>query len=280
MISSSESPQRSISVVFCLVCIWLFATWALIQPNLTLSYYSLLHFAQTDDIELHPQLFRIKPPQVPDPLPRHLSDAEYQRLLQLVMTETETADAGILHRTWFLMLAFTGIRLSELLDLRLSDLDLSTRRLFIDDAKNQEGRVCFLTPSLVHLLQCYLAWRPHTDTDHLFVSAQGLPLTPNSIRYLCRKWGGLSGVSLSHHRLRHTLATRLINHDMPLASIQRLLGHRTLHMTQRYARLNDTTVRRHFEHAAAHIEGTAISDWPLHTEHNVLADGHLSVNSM
>lgn len=242
--------------------------------------YSLLRFAKTDEIELHPQLFRIKPPQVPDPLPRHLSDAEYQRLLQLVMTETETAEAGILHRTWFLMLAFTGIRLSELLDLRLSDLDLSTRRLFIHDAKNHEGRVCFLTPSLVQLLQGYLAWRPDTDTDHLFVSPQGLPFTPSPIRYRCRKWGELSGFRLSPHRLRHTFATRLINHDMPLASIQRLLGHRTLHMTQRYARLNDATVRRHFEDASAHIEGIAISDWPFQIEHNVLADSQHSANSM
>ncbi|MCB0045799.1 MAG: tyrosine-type recombinase/integrase [Caldilineaceae bacterium] len=81
----------------------------------------------------------------------------------LDLAETEETDGGILHRAWFLTLAFTGIRISELLDLRLSDLDFSTLRLFIHDAKNQEGRVCFLTPALVHHLQCYLAWRPDAE---------------------------------------------------------------------------------------------------------------------
>lgn len=241
--------------------------------------YSLLRFAQEHEVELHPQLFRIQPPQLSDPLPRHLSEAEYQHLLQSVITQTEEADAGILHRTWFLTLAFTGIRISELLDLRLSDLDLLTRRLFIHDAKNHEGRVCFLTPALVHHLQSYLAWRPDTETDSLFVSPQGAPLGPNPIRYRCRKWGELAGVHLSPHVLRHTFATRLINHDMPLSSIQRLLGHRTLHMTQRYARLHDATVRRHFEDATAHIEGIAIADWPHPTKHNVPADAQLNVIS-
>ena len=225
--------------------------------------YSLLRFAQEQEIPLHPQLFRVRPPQRPDALPRHLSDDEYHRLLQTVLDDTREPDSALLHRTWFLTLAFTGIRLSELLDLRLSDLDLPTRRLFIHDAKNGEGRVSFLTSSLVQLLQSYLAWRPRTETDHLFVSDQGRPLSSSSIYYRCRKWATMADLQqLSPHRLRHTFATRLLNHDVPLESIRRLLGHRTLHMTQRYARLHHSTIQRHFEDATAHIEGILIPDWP------------------
>ena len=122
-----------------------------------------------------------------DHLPRHLNDGEYQQLLQTVLAETEDSPAGLLHRTWFLTLAFTGIRLSELLDLRLSDLDLATGRLFIHDPKNQDGRVAFLTPSLLQHLQHYLAWRPPTETDHLFVTAKQ-SFNVVAIRYRCRKW--------------------------------------------------------------------------------------------
>ena len=243
--------------------------------------YSLLRFAQDREVALHPQLFRVRPPQRPDSLPRHLSDDEYQRLLQTVLADTQEPASAPLHRTWFLTLAFTGIRLSELLDLRLSDLDLSTRRLFIHDAKNGEGRVAFLTPSLVRLLQSYLAWRPQTETDHLFVSDQGKPLTSSSIYYRCRKWASLADLQqLSPHRLRHTFATRLLNHDVPLESIRKLLGHRTLHMTQRYARLHDSTIQRHFEDATAHVEGILIPDWPQQNDHYVNTENQQLVNSM
>jgi site-specific recombinase XerD len=242
--------------------------------------YSLLRFAQERGIDLHPQLFRIRPLKKPDALPRYLTDTEYQQLLQTVLVETEEAAAGPLHRTWFLTLAFTGIRLSELLDLRLSDLDLATRRLFIQEAKNQEGRVVFLTPSLLQHLQHYLAWRPQTATDHLFVTIQGQPLSSSAIYYRCRKWGAACGVHFSPHRLRHTFATRLLNHGVPLTSICRLLGHRTLYMTQRYARLYDSTVRQHFEDATAYIEGISISNWPQPDDHYVNTDAEHSTNSM
>ena len=223
---------------------------------------SVLFLVQEQDIaELHPQLFRVQPPSVPDALPRHLNDAEYKQLLQTVLDQTETQPQGLLHRTWFLTLAFTGIRLSELLNLRLSDLDLATGRLFIEESKNDKGRVTFLTASLRQHLQQYLIQRPDSDTDHLFVGENGAPLSPGSVRYRCYRWGEACGVLASPHRLRHTFATRLINQGVSLESIRRLLGHRTLRMTQLYARLHESTVRRHFEEATAHIEGILIQDW-------------------
>lgn len=244
-------------------------------------FCSVLHFVQEREIaQLHPQLFRIKPPSTPVTLPRHLSDAEYQQLLQTVLAETEAISDGLLHRTWFLTLAFTGIRLSELQDLRLSDLDLATGRLFIHDPKNQDGRVAFLTPSLLQHLQLYLTWRPPSESDHLFVTSQAMPLTRGAIQYRCGKWGLSCGLRLSPHRLRHTFATRLINHGVSLESIRRLLGHRTLNMTQRYARLHDSTIHQQFADATAHIEGILISDWPHQDNSYVNKNDEHSVNSM
>ena len=242
---------------------------------------SVLFFVQEQDIaELHPQLFRVQPPSVPDALPRHLNDAEYKQLLQTVLDQTETQPQGLLHRTWFLTLAFTGIRLSELLNLRLSDLDLATGRLFIEESKNDKGRVTFLTASLRQHLQQYLIQRPDSDTDHLFVGENGAPLSPGSVRYRCYRWGEACGVLASPHRLRHTFATRLINQGVSLESIRRLLGHRTLRMTQLYARLHESTVRRHFEEATAHVEGILIQNWPRPDMSYVNVTTEPLVNSM
>ena len=242
---------------------------------------SVLRFVHERAIsELHPQLFRVQTPSVPDSLPRHFNDTDYRQLLQTVLAQTETQPNGLLHRTWFLVLAFTGIRISELLNLRLSDLDLATGRLFIEESKNDSGRVTFLTPSLRQHLQHYLAWRPASDSDHLFIGANGLPLTTATVRSRCRCWGKACDLQLSPHRLRHTFATRLINQRVSLESLRRLLGHRTLHMTQRYARLHESTVRKHFEEATAHIEGIPICDWPQHDDLYVNIEPELSANSM
>lgn len=230
-------------------------------------FLAFLHYvAERADQPIHPGLFRIKGPKRAEPLPRHLDENAYQQVLQIMLQQTEDSTMGLLHRTWFLTLAFTGIRLSELLDLRISDLDLNTRRLFIHDSKNDHGRVVFMTPALVQHFQAYLAWRPLAHTDHLFVRLDGLPLSPASIRYHCRQWGASQGITLSPHRLRHTFATRLLNQGLPLESIRRLLGHKTLSMTQRYARLHDSTVRQHFDDATSYLEGIHIPLWPAHAD--------------
>lgn len=242
---------------------------------------SVLFFVQERDIaELHPQLFRVQPPSVPDALPRHLNDAEYKQLLQTVLDQTEAQPHGLLYRTLFLTLAFTGIRLSELLNLRLSDLDLATGRLFIEESKNDKGRVTFLTSSLRQHLHHYLAQRPASDSDHLFVNQHSQPMSPGSVRYRCRQWGQACNVQVSPHRLRHTFATRLVNQGVSLESIRRLLGHRTLRMTQHYARLHDSTVRRHFEEATTHIEGILIQDWPQQEKYYVNVTNEPLANSM
>jgi len=223
---------------------------------------SFLRFVLDHDIPLSANLFRVTRPTPSQPLPKHLDEASYQLILETMMLQTADLDDCILHRTWFLTLAQTGIRLSELLDLRVSDLDLPSSRLFIHETKNDEGRVVFLTPALVHHLQSYLTWRPSASTDHLFLTLLGSPLTPWFIQTRCRRWGATCNITFSPHRLRHTFATRLINYGLPLESIRSLLGHKTLAVTQQYARLHDDTIRLQFEQASACFEAIPIPNWP------------------
>jgi site-specific recombinase XerD len=214
-------------------------------------------------IPLSPQLLRVKAPQLPALLPRFLAPTDYQRLQHKVLQETEAPTfQAALDRAWFLTLCHTGLRCSELLDLRLADLDFSHRRLFVNSGKNGDERLVYLTPPLLSALARYLALRPQTDDDHLWLLADASPLRVAQVGYRLQKWGQACAVHVSPHRLRHTFATQLINQGMPLASVAKLLGHRKLDMTQHYARLYDETVKVQFETAAAHIDGILAVAWP------------------
>lgn len=227
---------------------------------------SFLHFVVDQDQPVNPQVFRIAYPEAPEPLPRHLTDDEFQRLVQTVAQATtpETPET-LLAWTWFSTLIATGLRLNELLDLRLSDLDLAGARLFIRQPKNRQERVVFLTPSLQTLLQRYLAQHPTSPDDHLW-QVGPTRLNANQVRYQLRRWGQDCNAHVTPHRLRHTFATQLINHGLPLTFLAKLLGHTSFQMTLHYARLYDATVADHFQAAMAAIEGIAVSNWPLRTQ--------------
>lgn len=235
---------------------------------------TFLRFAIDQALPVSSQLLRVAYPQTPAPLPLALSDQDYLALVKTVLAETATLTPDHLQeRAWFLTLAHTGVRVSELLNLRLNDLDLRGRRLYIRNPKNGQERVLFMTPSLHHSLVAYLTQLPASADNHLWLHAAS-PLKAHQVRYRLCAWGKLSQVHVSPHLLRHTLATRLVNQGMPLLSVSKLLGHDSLHATQRYAHLYDSTVHDHFQAAVSHIEGIPVPDWPASTTHFVtlLAD--------
>jgi len=229
------------------------------QRNELATLLTVLHFAADQDLPVAANLFRIAYPAAPTPLPRHLSDAEAERLTTTVLAQTASGSpTDRQEQAWFLTLTHTGLRVNELLDLRLSDLDLPGRRLLIRQAKNGADRLVYLTPPVVTALHSHLARRPASEDDHLWQDA-GQPLTANQIRYRLLGWGQACDVAVSPHRLRHTFATRLVNHGLPLEAVRKLLGHTTLAMTQHYARLYDTTVQRQFEAAMTEIAGLTLA---------------------
>lgn len=223
---------------------------------------SFLRFVADQDLPLDANLFRVAYPERTEALPRYLTESEYKRLEQVVLSQTaDESPTAVRDCAWFFTLAHTGLRLSELLNLRVGDLDLPAGRLTVRGGKNFRDRVAYLTPVLVQALQAYLLHRDSVDDDHLWLDA-GCPLRDHQVRYCLRCWGQLCDVAVTPHRLRHTFATRLINHGLSLESLSKLLGHKHLSMTQRYARIHDATVRNQFQQAMAAIEGITVSDWP------------------
>jgi site-specific recombinase XerD len=212
----------------------------------------------------NPVLLKVRGPQPGQPLPRYLTAAEFQRLAALIQTQTQADQAtDRLTQAWFYLLAHAGLRSAELLNLRLSDCDLSGQRLRIRNGKGNQDRVVPMTDTLVTILRAYLAVREVAATDHLLIY-RGVALNYSLIAARLRTFGQQAEIeSLTSHRLRHTLATMLVNQGMPITSLQKFLGHQDLNMTLIYAKVFDETVRRQFAAAMAQIESIAVANWPL-----------------
>ena len=224
---------------------------------------SFLFFVQERGTPLSPNIFRIPFPKRPHPLPRHLTAAAFHRLVKAVVRQTEAdTPQNRLDRAWFLTLAHTGVRVSELLNLRLSDIDLASGRILIRQGKNGYGRLVYATVELTQALLAYLPLRPTLADDHLWLEPHK-PLSASLVRNRLHRWAVAEDLAVSPHILRHTLATLLINQGMPIETLRKLLGHRTLSVTQQYARLSDSVVQQQFQKAIEGIEGIAASDWPL-----------------
>jgi site-specific recombinase XerD len=226
--------------------------------------HSLLKFLDVRGCQLDPGLFRVQAPKKGGTaLPRYLREADYRRLEATVLQATQGGSYdACFDRAWFLTLAHTGVRISELLALHLDDLSLDAGRATVRGSKPGHDRVVYLTPMLVRALERYLVLRPEVpDEGRVFVLHQRSP----SVRTIQRRlasYGQQAGLQVSPHRLRHTLATRLVNEGMPIQSLRKLLGHQHLQTTQLYARIYDETLYYQFKTAISSLEAIAVDDWP------------------
>jgi integrase/recombinase XerD len=209
-------------------------------------------------------ILQVKAPVAGDHLPRYLTLTEFQRLEQGILTATQLdRPKDRLNRAWFYLLAHAGLRIGELLNLRLSDVDFQAKRLRIRSGKGDRDRVLPMTPPLATVLQAYLAVREPAATDHLLIY-KGAALTAQLVPERLQRFGLKAQIEpMTPHRLRHTLATFLINQGMPITSLQKFLGHQDINKTLIYARVYDETVRAQFATAMAQVEHIAIPTWPI-----------------
>jgi site-specific recombinase XerD len=217
---------------------------------------AFLRFVEEQDQPISPGIFRIARLKEGQPLPRFLTDEEYHQLERLILSRTATGTRGdYLDRACFYLLAHGGLRLSELCDLRLGDLDLVGQRVAVREGKGKRDRIVPLSAATITALHDYLTVRDMAQTDHLLIFRQGV-IKPSLVQNRLRRYGEAVDVEVSPHRLRHTLATRLLNAGMDIVSIQRLLGHEKLETTMIYAHVHDATVERDFRQAMASLEAS------------------------
>lgn len=230
--------------------------------NVLYPLWGVLRLRQAQGEIIPESLFRLELPKEGERTPRHLSEVEATQLERhlraYLVHDTPQArrDAA-----WYFVLAHTGMRLGELVDLRYGDLDLAGGRLRIDEGKGRKDRIVYLSTTARQAVEHYLAGLPAQDPDTpLFYRAPGAPLAYRWVQFRLRQLGEEAGVAhVSPHRLRHTLATRLINQGVAVTTIQKILGHVDLNTTQRYARVADPIVERDYQQAMARLEQQAQS---------------------
>ena len=196
---------------------------------------------------------RVRAPRLPRRLPKTLTEGDVERLL----AAPDLASAlGVRDRAMLEMLYATGLRVSELVGLKLSQvrLDMGVVRVL---GKGSKERLVPIGDEAASWVQRYLrearpALAAGGKADALFLTARHAPLTRQGFWLLVKRHAlraGIAGASLSPHVLRHAFATHLLNHGADLRVVQMLLGHADITTTTIYTHVARERLKQlHREH--------------------------------
>lgn len=199
----------------------------------------------------------LEPPKLPRSLPKALSESEIEALLAVPDT---AAPDGLRDRAMLELMYATGLRVSELVDVPATALNLRQGVLRVL-GKGSKERLVPLGEEAQHWLQAYLdRARPQLSGKRsiaaLFVTAQGHAPTRQQFWRLVKRHAAGAGIDparISPHGLRHSFATHLLNHGADLRALQMLLGHSSLSTTQIYTLVAREQLKR--LHAKHHPRG-------------------------
>jgi len=179
-------------------------------------------------------------PKLPRRLPKSLTEADVEALLQ---APDEQTALGLRDRAMLETLYATGLRVSELVNLKLAELSLDMGVVRVM-GKGSKERLVPLGELALDSIQRYLntaraALLDARQSDALFVTGRGGAMTRQMFWYLIKRYAVLGGVhkALSPHTLRHAFATHLLNHGADLRVVQMLLGHADISTTQIYTHI-------------------------------------------
>jgi integrase/recombinase XerD len=193
----------------------------------------------------------IASPQRPLTLPIILSPAEVATLL--------TTPRNLKYRAMLTTLYAAGLRVSELCQLQVTDIDSARMVLRVRQGKGQHDRYVMLSPKLLPLLRHY--WQQEKPRPWLFPGTpRTRPITARMVHRICRDAGQAAHLpkAIHPHLLRHSFATHLLEAGVDLRRIQLLLGHRSLRTTSRYLH-----VTPHALHATPSLLDALPLDEPL-----------------
>jgi len=166
--------------------------------------------------------------------------------------------ADMRDRAMFTLMLRCGLRIAEVAHLQLVDLYLDEARpRLVTRGKGSKERSAYLSPQAERALRAYLAERPRTVCNAVFLSYLDAGLSTTAIHKRLMIYRAQADVSITAHRLRHTFANDLVSVDVPVTSIQKLMGHAWLETTQTYIAANDHQVQADYYAASQKLEGWA-----------------------
>lgn len=192
----------------------------------------------------------IESPKLSRDLPEILSVAEVERLLE---SFTEETASDLRNHAMVELLYASGLRVSELLALKLEDVHLSMQFIKCRGKGNKE-RIVPIGELAAEVLERYLETaRPKLlkkSTDLLFLNRFGDSMSRQGFFKILKKQAQIAGItkSLSPHKLRHSFATHLIENGVDLRLVQEMLGHSDIATTQIYTHMSKEHLKDLFEH--------------------------------
>ncbi|MFI3252305.1 MAG: site-specific tyrosine recombinase/integron integrase [bacterium] len=196
----------------------------------------------------------IKNVKEPRKLPKFIDDEVLINVLESIDTKTDLGNRNYL----ILELLFaTGLRVSELCNLEIKDIDFSNKMIKVH-GKGNKDRIVVMYDSLIENLRFYITFtrsnllsKVDTDAKKLFINYKGGYLTTRGVRVILNSIIDKSDeyIHITPHMLRHSFATTLLNNGCDLRMVQELLGHKNLQTTQIYTHVSQNTIMDEYKKA-------------------------------
>lgn len=216
---------------------------------------SLYKFLMNDDPTIIcPVLARRHYLREPQSLSRPVSEEDLDKLFSVVIDSRD--------RAMFLIMLRCGLRIAEVARLTIPDVYLEEKypRLSVY-GKGSRERTVYLSSQAKNALKVYLEERPKVTSDYLFLGYQNDSMSTTAIHKRLVRYRSQAAIHITAHRLRHNFANDLVRADVPVTTIQKLIGHRWLETTQIYILANDHQVKADFYNAVRKLDS-----WQLHLE--------------
>ena len=187
--------------------------------------------------------------RVPKPLPRHLREEEVESLFSVIKNKRDFA--------MFKLMLRCGLRVEEVSNLTLGAIDLKQRRIIVYHGKGSKDRGVYISDDAHDALVAYLKIRSDFRSKKVFLvekgNFKGQPISVRGIQKRIEYYAKKTGLKVSCHRLRHTMATQLLNAEAQVETIQDLLGHNWIPTTQRYCKVSNLKIQKDYFKAMCNV---------------------------
>jgi len=172
----------------------------------------------------------------PSILPSVLSTKEISKILEIIK--------NLKHKTIIVLIYSAGLRLGELLNLELSDIDSETMKIHIRQAKGKKDRYVMLSENVLALLRDY--YKKYKPNKYVIEGQNGGRYSPKSVQSIFKRALQKAGIKkkATVHTLRHSFATHLLDDGTDIRYIQELLGHKRLETTQIYTHVSSYSINK------------------------------------
>ena len=176
------------------------------------------------------RFYDIERPRKKSKLPTVLSEEDVRRIIQ--------SPKNIKHKAILAVLYSTGVRRSELLNLKIEDIDSSRNQVTVKDAKGNKDRCTIISTKVIEVLRVY--YKKYKPKQYLFEGEKGGKYSTTSLAKIIKKACSAAKIqkTVSAHTFRHSFATHLLENGTDLRYIQTLLGHNSSKTTEIYTKVS------------------------------------------